>query len=177
MIGCDLNERYCQISYYNEKTQEPQTVENVNYPVPDLFTRVMRQESNEDIRMFAEFMGKLLSGFGEIGQLVFTVPYVNVDIDPMTQFTTFNSYFTDEINHSDLKVVKCGITDSNQNYILFSNSVQYTYVPENKGIYRNKVKICNNIDRGERRQKVINKSNNEYLWELVQESINRGNNN
>lgn len=80
MIGCDLNERYCQISYYNEKTQEPQTVENVNYPVPDLFTRVMRQESNEDIRMFAEFMGKLLSGFGEIGQLVFTVPYVNVDI-------------------------------------------------------------------------------------------------
>ena len=71
---------------------------------------------------------------------------VNVDIDPITQFTTFNSYFTDEINYSNLKVVKCGTTRSYQNYIVFSNGVQYTYVPENKGIYRNQVKICRNID-------------------------------
>ena len=71
---------------------------------------------------------------------------VNVDIDPITQFTTFNSYFTDEINYSNLKVVKCGTTDSYQNYIVFSNGVQYTYVPENKGIYKNKKKICRNID-------------------------------
>ena len=80
MIGCDLNERYCQISYYNEKIQEPQTVETVNYPVSDLFVRVIRQESNEDIRLFADFINKQLSGFADIGRLVFTVPYINIDI-------------------------------------------------------------------------------------------------
>ena len=25
---------------------------------------------------------------------------VNVDIDPITQYTTFNSYFSEEVNHS-----------------------------------------------------------------------------
>lgn len=71
---------------------------------------------------------------------------VNIDIDPLTEFTTFNSFFSDEVNHSNLKVVKCETTDSKQNYIVFSNGIQYTYVPENKGIYRNKVKICRNIE-------------------------------
>lgn len=71
---------------------------------------------------------------------------VNVDIDPITQFTTFNSFFADEVNHSNLKVVACGTTDSNQNYIVFGNGVQYTFVPENNGIYRDKVKICRNIE-------------------------------
>ena len=70
----------------------------------------------------------------------------NVDIDLLTEFTTFNSYFSEEINNSNLQVVECGMTDSYQNYIVFSNGVQYTYVPENKGIYRNQVKICRNID-------------------------------
>ena len=41
--------------------------------------------------------------------------------------------------------MQCGSEDG-QNYIIFSNGVQYTYVPENRGIYRNKVKICKNID-------------------------------
>lgn len=70
----------------------------------------------------------------------------NLDIDPITQFTTFNSYFSEEINHPNIQVVECGITDSYQNYIVFSNGIQYTYIPENKGIYRNQVKICRNID-------------------------------
>lgn len=47
--------------------------------------------------------------------------------------------------------------------------------PERYRNYLECQKICSNIDRGERRQKVINKSNNEYLWELVQESIDKGN--
>ena len=29
IIGCELNERYCQVSYYNEEQQEPLTLENV----------------------------------------------------------------------------------------------------------------------------------------------------
>ena len=81
---------------------------------------------------------------------------VNVDINPITQFTTFNSYFSDEVNHSNLKIIKCGITDSNQTYIVFSNDIQYTYVPENKGIYRNKVKICTNIENCEFSESIQN---------------------
>ncbi len=36
IIGYDLNEKYCQISFYNEKQQEPQTMETVvdNYQIP-----------------------------------------------------------------------------------------------------------------------------------------------
>lgn len=72
---------------------------------------------------------------------------VSADIAPITEYTNFNSYFSDEVNHKNLKVIKCGTNEENgQNYILFSNGVQFTYVAENKGIYRNKVKICRNID-------------------------------
>lgn len=80
---------------------------------------------------------------------------VNAEIDPITEYTTFNSYFSDEINHPNIKIVKCMTNTNNstvnsagnsQNYIVFSNGVQYTYVPENKGIYRNEVKIGRNID-------------------------------
>ena len=71
---------------------------------------------------------------------------VNIDIDPITQFTNFNSFFTDEVNNPNLRVVECGTTDNQQNYIVFSNGVQYTFVEANNGIYRDKVKICRNID-------------------------------
>ena len=45
IIGCDLNERYCQISYYNEEQQEPQTLENVTYPVADLYRKAVEHAS------------------------------------------------------------------------------------------------------------------------------------
>ena len=32
------------------------------------------------------------------------------------------------------------------NYVVFNNGIQYTFVEENKGIYRNKVKIARDID-------------------------------
>lgn len=63
------------------------------------------------------------------------------DIDPITEYITFNTFITDEINHSDINVVEC-----KDNYIVFSNGVQYTFIPANKGIYRNKVKICRGIE-------------------------------
>lgn len=62
------------------------------------------------------------------------------DIDPVTEYITFNSYFTEEVNHPNIKILEC-----NNNYIVFDTGVQYTFVAENKGIYRNKVKICNGI--------------------------------
>lgn len=62
------------------------------------------------------------------------------NIDPITEYTTFNSYFSEEINHENVKILEC-----EPNYIVFDNGVQYSYISENKGIYRNKVKICRDI--------------------------------
>ena len=61
--------------------------------------------------------------------------------DPIEQYTTFNSYFSEEVNHLGLEVVQC-----EDDYILFSNGVQYSFISENRGIYKDKVKICRNID-------------------------------
>lgn len=62
-------------------------------------------------------------------------------IDPLTEYTRFNSYFSDEVNHNNIKILECA-----DNYIVFDNGIQYTYVEENKGIYQNKVKICSNVE-------------------------------
>lgn len=61
--------------------------------------------------------------------------------DPIEQYTTFNSYFSEEVNHPGLEVSQC-----EDDYILFSNGVQYSFISENRGIYKDKVKICRNID-------------------------------
>lgn len=62
-------------------------------------------------------------------------------IDYVTEYTRFNSFFADEANHSNIKVL-----DYDIDYIVFDNGVQYTYIPENRGVYRNKVKICNEVE-------------------------------
>ncbi len=72
--------------------------------------------------------------------------YTNIEatsntINPLTEYTKFNSFFSDEINHETIKVLEC-----KENYVVFDNGVQYTYIPENKGIYRNQVKIANEIE-------------------------------
>lgn len=67
------------------------------------------------------------------------------DLDPITEYTKFNSFFSDEANHSNIKVLECGTTENGQNYIVFDNGVQYTFIPENQGIYRNHVKIANGV--------------------------------
>ena len=61
-------------------------------------------------------------------------------IEPLTQYTKFNSFFLDEVNHQGIQVIEC-----QENYIAFDNGVQYTFVPENKGIYRNQIKISKGI--------------------------------
>ncbi len=62
------------------------------------------------------------------------------DIDPITEYTTFNSHFSEEVNTPNIKILECG-TD----YIVFDNGSQYTFVSENSAIYRNKAKICKDI--------------------------------
>lgn len=61
--------------------------------------------------------------------------------DPLTEYTTFNSYFSDEVNHKDIQILEC-----TENYVVFDNGVQYSFIKENRGIYRNKVKICWDIE-------------------------------
>lgn len=62
-------------------------------------------------------------------------------IDPITEYTKFNSFFSEEVNHSNIKVLEC-----KSNYIIFDNGVQYSFIPENKGIYKNKVKIVSEVE-------------------------------
>lgn len=80
IIGYELNERYCQISYYHEENQEPQTLETIAYSASDLYRRAVRHESDEIVHLLREFIEKSLSSFESIGQIVFTVPKLNVDI-------------------------------------------------------------------------------------------------
>lgn len=69
------------------------------------------------------------------------------------QVTKFNSYITDEINIENNYVTeaKTEYNESNEiieSYIIFNKSeIQYTF--KNGKIYRNKAKICNNIEKCE----------------------------
>ena len=77
--------------------------------------------------------------------------YTNINetsetIDSTAEFTKFNSFFTDEVNHEGIEILDCGTTNDGENYIVFSNGVQYTFIQENKGVYRNKAKIAKNVE-------------------------------
>ena len=60
---------------------------------------------------------------------------------PAQEFTEFNRYFSDEINRDGIEIISC-----ESNYVVFNNNVEYTFVAGNKGIYRNGVKICRDIE-------------------------------
>ena len=75
------------------------------------------------------------------GAFMDSVDEAEMYTDPIEQYTTFNSYFSEEVNHPGLEVVQC-----QDDYVLFSNGVQYSFISENRGIYKDKVKICRNID-------------------------------
>ena len=82
--------------------------------------------------------------------------YKNVDTSaldesPTSQYTKFSNALTKETNISGNKVITVsnGTDDSGKqsNYIIFSDGNQYTYKEQNHSIYKNKIKICSNIDR------------------------------
>ncbi len=75
-------------------------------------------------------------------------------INPLTEYTKFNSFFSEEMNHSNLKILAC-----EPNYIAFDNGVQYTYIQENQSVYRNQVKICNDVQKCEFQNKIKNGKN------------------
>ena len=64
--------------------------------------------------------------------------YKNVDTtskqdDINKQYTKFLSYFSEEINREENEIVEI---DQDNRYIIFSSGNQYTFVPENEGIYQ-----------------------------------------
>ena len=75
------------------------------------------------------------------GAFMKTLKSADFSNDPIAEYTTFNSYFSEEVNHQGLKVVEC-----QNDYIVFDNGVQYSFIAENSGIYRNQVKICRDIE-------------------------------
>ena len=75
------------------------------------------------------------------GAFMKTLKSADFNNDPIAEYTTFNSYFSEEVNHQGLKVVEC-----QNDYIVFDNGVQYSFIAENSGIYRNQVKICRDIE-------------------------------
>lgn len=66
----------------------------------------------------------------------------NFNNEPITEYIRFNTYFSEEVNTPGIKILEC-----TNDYVVFSNGVQYSFIEENRGIYRNKVKICWNIDK------------------------------
>ena len=81
--------------------------------------------------------------------------YRNVDINSVRedlnqQYTSFNAYFTEEVNKKGNIVLGIGETENSsgngtQKYIVFSSGNQYTYIPGNEAIYMNSAKIAENI--------------------------------
>lgn len=79
---------------------------------------------------------------------------INESIDPVTEYTKFSKFFSDEVNRENIKVLECktnyedpdDATKITSSYIVFDNGIQYTFINENKGVYRNKVKICNGVE-------------------------------
>lgn len=78
--------------------------------------------------------------------------YKNVNLknqEGTTEYTKFSNVFSQEVNIENNMVM--GTKTYNENgkkvcYIIFLSGNQYTYKEENKAIYKNDVKICDNIE-------------------------------
>lgn len=63
-----------------------------------------------------------------------------------TQYTKFSSIFLEEINNKNNSVIECKSLNNGVSYIIFSSGNQYTFNANNKCIYKNKIKICENVE-------------------------------
>ena len=80
----------------------------------------------------------------------------NVDITSerytyFSEFTKIETHFSEEANLEKNKILEVSdaITSSNglkQQYIALSSGNQYTYIKENKALYKNNVKIASGVD-------------------------------
>lgn len=77
--------------------------------------------------------------------------YKNIDIGDInsntTQYTKFTSILSEEVNKKNNSVIDCQSLTDGVSYIVFSSGNQYTFNQKSKSVYRNNVKICDNIDK------------------------------
>ena len=65
------------------------------------------------------------------------------------EYSKFSSVFTKEIHIKNNKVIECytqGEGKKKISYIIFSTGNQYTYMAQDKSIFKNKIKICENVE-------------------------------
>lgn len=76
--------------------------------------------------------------------------YKNIDVGDInndtTQYTKFSSIFLEEINRENNSVIDCKSLKDEVSYIIFSSGNQYTFNEKSKAIYKNNVKICDNVE-------------------------------
>lgn len=76
--------------------------------------------------------------------------YENINIKDInsdtTQYTKFSSIFLEEINSKNNSVIDCKDITDGVSYIIFSSGNQYTFDENSKSIYKNKLKICENVE-------------------------------
>lgn len=80
--------------------------------------------------------------------------YNNVDVNSIndnssTQYTKFSSVFVEEINQENNYIIDCktfGENNDKISYIIFSSGNQYTFMKESGSVYKNSVRICDNIE-------------------------------
>lgn len=76
--------------------------------------------------------------------------YKNIDIKAInndtTQYTKFSSIFGEEINRSNNSIIDCKSLSDGISYIVFSSGSQYTFNENSKSIYKDNVKICDNVE-------------------------------
>lgn len=81
--------------------------------------------------------------------------YKNIDVEDLNsdtnQYTKFTSVLSKEINRKDNSIIDCKqLKDDVGNiivsYIIFSSGNQFTFNKDSKSIYKNNVKICDNVE-------------------------------
>ncbi|MBR3255092.1 MAG: hypothetical protein IKF97_02545 [Clostridia bacterium] len=75
------------------------------------------------------------------------------------EFTKFETYFSEEVNKENNHILEVGETtvdNKTQKYIALSSGNQYTYIPENKAIYQNNVKITSGVENCTFTEKFVN---------------------
>lgn len=77
----------------------------------------------------------------------------NINVDKITtdttQYTKFSSIFLDEINNKNNTIIECKTTREDNyktSYIIFSSGNQYTFMEKNNAIYKNNLKICEQVN-------------------------------
>lgn len=78
------------------------------------------------------------------------------------EFTKFNMYFLEDIKEPGNEVLELG---ENGKYISFTNGNTYSF--QDNYIYKNKIKICNNVKVNECSFSVGNKNNKQIVTAII----------